>query len=382
MEKKRIILLVDDELDSLEPMQMLLEDQYTVLTAEGGEEALGVLARRDVELVIADQRMPRMTGVELLARVRELYPETVRLILTAYTDFEAMLKAINEGRVYRYIIKPWDEKDMQVTVRQALEWRDLNVVHGKLTAEVAEANRTLAERNRQLELAHETIMRQEKLAAVGRFSAEMAHEINNHLQVILGVNESVGSMTLEEKKRVIEEQAQMLVQIASDIRDFALGAAKPFEPRPADPTAPVTEVLRACSFHPFFRDVEIEFEKGRLKGFDMDPRQVKHMLFNLLKNAALASGKGGKVIVRLDVADDLLLEVVDHGCGIADELKERVFEPFYTTSIKNGAGLGLSIVRHVVEQHGGSISCTDTPGGGTTFTVSLTGGMRSPIKAD
>jgi signal transduction histidine kinase len=372
MEKKRSLLLVDDELDSLEPVQMLLEDEYRVLTAENGPRALELLGSEpSVELVIADQRMPGMTGVELLARVKTLHPSIVRLVLTAYTDFEAMLQAINEGQVYRYIIKPWDATDMQLTIRQAFEYRQLRESHGQLAAEIAEANRELARRNRELENAHETIMRQEKLAAVGHFAAEMAHEINNHLQIMLGVNEPALDMPEKERRRVVEEQARMLEWIASDIRDFALGAAMPFTPRGSDPLSPVQEVLRACSHHPAFRDVSVVLEKGPLRSFVMDARQVKHLLFNLLKNAARASRRGSTITVYVECNGEYVLRVIDHGHGIPDAIKERVFEPFFTTAEKNGAGLGLSICRHVVEQHEGTIEVGDTPGGGTTFTVRL-----------
>lgn len=382
MNAKRTILLVDDELDSLEPVQMLLEDDYAVLTAEGGEAALELLERDSVEMVIADQRMPGMTGVELLARVRELRPEVVRLILTAYTDFEAMLQAINEGRVYRYIIKPWDETDMQVTIRQALEWKDLRATQGKLSAEIAESNRALGVRNRMLEEAQATIIEQEKRAVVGRFAAEMAHEMNNHLQIIMGVNENPTIVKTEDRKRIIQEQAQMLVWIASDIRDFAQGAAMPFTPRPVDPAEPVEEVLRACSCHPTFRNIELELEKGPLATFVLDPRQIKHLLFNLLKNAARATQGRGRITVHLAVDGDLVARIVDHGSGIPERIRDRIWEPFFTTAEHNGAGLGLSICRQVVEMHRGDIACEETPGGGTTFVVRLKpfrkGGTESP----
>ncbi len=177
------LLLVDDESDCLEPMRVLLEDRYRVLTALCGEDALGLLEKEKIEIVIADQRMPGMTGVELLTRVRERYPECIRLILTAYSDFDAMLEAINEGRVYRYIIKPWDVEDMRVTIRQALEWRELVISKGHLAADLAEAHRTLTQRTLELERAHSAIVKQEKMAAVGRFAAEMVHEMNNCLLV-------------------------------------------------------------------------------------------------------------------------------------------------------------------------------------------------------
>ena len=88
---KRTIMLVDDEVDILETMSILMEEEYRMLTAERGDQALDLLESQKVDLIIADQRMPGMTGVDLLARVRELHPEIVRLILTGYTDFDAML---------------------------------------------------------------------------------------------------------------------------------------------------------------------------------------------------------------------------------------------------------------------------------------------------
>jgi signal transduction histidine kinase len=124
---KRTILLVDDEPDGLESMSLLLADEYHVLTAESGQAALALLAREPVEAILADQRMPRMTGVELLGQAKELYPEVVRLLLTAYSDFDAMREAINTGQVYRYILKPCELEDLLITIRQALDWKDLQV---------------------------------------------------------------------------------------------------------------------------------------------------------------------------------------------------------------------------------------------------------------
>lgn len=360
---KREILLVDDEVDILETMTILLEEEYRILTAERGEQALDLLEGQRVDLIIADQRMPGMTGVDLLARVRALYPEIVRLILTGYTDFDAMLKAINEGRVYRYIIKPWDENDMRVTIRQALEWKDLRTSQGKLAGEFAEANRALTQRNRELVQANQTIMRQEKLAAVGQFAAEMVHEMNNHIQIIQGYNKSFA--------KAIEEQSNMLVWIASDIRDFALGASIKFSPKLTDPLEVVEGVFRACSHHPTFRGCELQLEKGEVESLLLDPRQMKHLLFNLLKNAAKASSSTDKqIVVRLEVNDELVLQVVDHGVGISEDSRSKVFEPFFTSDL-HGTGLGLSICRQVVRMHEGSIACEETPGGGTTFTVRI-----------
>lgn len=369
-----IILLVDDERDSLEPMRLMLEDSYRVLTAENGRQALNLLEAEPVELIIADQRMPGMTGVELLARVREFKPDVVRLLLTAYSDFDAMLKAINEGRVYRYIIKPWDVDDMRVTIRQALEWRALLMAKGQLAADLSEAHRLLAKRTRELEQAHLTIVRQEKLAAVGRFAAEMVHEMNNYLQIILGVNANLLHAKRDElaQYQQIELQASTLAALAADIRDFALGATLPFSPELVEPLGVIQEVVRICSHHPDFKGRQVQVAPGRIGICKLDPRQLKHLLLNLLKNAAHAGPAGSPIELFIEIqGGELVLQVSDHGPGVPAELRDRIWEPFFTTCTESGSGLGLSICRQVADSHGGSLVYKQTPGGGATFELRL-----------
>lgn len=371
---KRTILLVDDEPDNLAPMKYLLEEEYRVLTAQSGEHALRLLAEDPAEIVIADQRMPGMTGAELLNEVRARHPEAVRLILTAFSDFDAMLAAINEGRVYRYIIKPWDDEDMRLTIRQALAWKDLQLQHGQLAAELVEMNRILAERNRELEQAHETIVKQEKLAAVGHFAAEMVHEMNNHLMVVMGLTQSIAATGKTEPTDYsdILQQLRTLRAIISDIRDFALGATGAFKPVRIDPVAHVRDLVRVCSHHPDFQDRSMRVEADEVGEWMLDERQIKHVLLNLLKNAAKASDAGQEIVVRILASpEELRIEVIDRGPGIPDERKEQVWEPFVTGWERNGTGLGLCVAKHATEQHDGSVVCENTPGGGATFTVRI-----------
>ncbi len=141
------ILLVDDEDAILESLELTLGDDYRVFTARTGEEGLQVLAREDVSLVIADQMMPGMTGVEFLERVLKHDPRTIRMMLAGYADLGALVRAINEGRIYRYIPKPWDPDELRITVKRALESYGLATQNVELTAALAQANERLRREN-------------------------------------------------------------------------------------------------------------------------------------------------------------------------------------------------------------------------------------------
>jgi response regulator RpfG family c-di-GMP phosphodiesterase len=114
------ILLVDDEPANLRILERLFRPDHEVLTAESGPEALEILGLHDLQLIISDQRMPDMTGIEFLKRAAEMRPQTVRIVLTGYTDANALVEAINSGVVYKYVTKPWVNSDLQATVNRAL----------------------------------------------------------------------------------------------------------------------------------------------------------------------------------------------------------------------------------------------------------------------
>lgn len=119
LEKKHTLLFVDDEKRILNALRSIFRRKYTVFIATSGSEALSILATQQVDVIVSDQRMPNMLGSELLATVHQLYPRIMRLLLTGFVDKEAIIKTINEGEVYRFINKPWNNDDIQKTVAEA-----------------------------------------------------------------------------------------------------------------------------------------------------------------------------------------------------------------------------------------------------------------------
>ena len=141
------ILIVDDEPANLRVLDRLFRSQYEVLTAPSGTDALELLRHHDVALLITDQRMPEMTGIELLKKTVPLRPRMVRMILTGYTDVDALVEAINCGHVYRYVSKPWNNDELSLTVKRALEHYETN----KRKSELESANERLLGRMREIQ---------------------------------------------------------------------------------------------------------------------------------------------------------------------------------------------------------------------------------------
>lgn len=116
------LLLVDDEPNILNALtRVLRREGYNILSAESGEAALELLATHDVQVIVSDQRMPGMSGIELLSRARELYPDTRRIILSGYSDISTLTDAINRGAVWKYIAKPWEDEALRAEIRRAFE---------------------------------------------------------------------------------------------------------------------------------------------------------------------------------------------------------------------------------------------------------------------
>jgi len=136
--KRYPILVVDDEQDNLDAFRFNFRKGFELLTATSGPEALALLADHDVALIVTDQRMPKMTGLELLREAKAIRPEAVGIILTAFTDVDVLIEAINLGQVYRYITKPWDAKEMRGVLQYAIERFHLQHENRRLAAQLSE----------------------------------------------------------------------------------------------------------------------------------------------------------------------------------------------------------------------------------------------------
>ncbi len=185
---QRTLLLVDDEENIRRSLvRVLRRDGYRILQAEGGREGLRLLQEYpDTGVIISDQRMPEMTGIEFLSRVREACPDTVRIVLSGYTDLKTVTDAINEGAVYKFFTKPWEDDLLRANVEEAFRYYELGLENERLARELQIANEELAAINQDLERRVEEKTRQ---ALLNTHFLKISQEVLEYLPVgVLGID--------------------------------------------------------------------------------------------------------------------------------------------------------------------------------------------------
>lgn len=367
------ILYVDDEPLALETFLAQFRDDFTIFTAQNGEEAQNILREKEIAVIITDQRMPRMSGVELLSRIKESRPETVRMLITAYSDMDVVIQAINAGSVYRYIAKPYNEDELKSIIRQGIETYYLVRERDRLEAEKLETTKRLARANR--------------LSAVGTLAAGMAHEINNpltavsaFLQMIPGkLKESPGDEDYWDNfYRQVCNELQRIQQLITRMLRYSRFTGKE---EYAFQDTNVNELLddMMTLLGPQAKQKDNRFEKDldpALPLAQMDPERMKQVFMNLVLNAIQSTERGTITIRSRQVSDgnggkSLEVSVRDTGHGIPEEDIPRLFDPFFTARRQEGSGLGLLTCHQIVEAHRGYINVESQPGKGATFILHL-----------
>ena len=384
MAAKPCLLVVDDEPDLVQSVQDLLRFDYRVLGATRATDGLKLLARERVHIVMSDQRMPEMTGVELLSRVKEEHPQAVRLLFTAYSDLSAVIDAINDGNVYRYISKPWEVGDLKATLRQAYDYYQMQEERRNLLKE-------LQEKNVQLETANAELRRRNEMKKA--FIKVASHELRTPLTVLLGYTELASMLTEDQPElhlwmKAIHHSGQRLNDRVDQIVQLMMAESfeRPLQPRETDIAALIRSAVDEVIQFVALRKQQLHAALAEDLGFiRVEPDKIRDSLVQLLINAIKFTLDGGAI--RIDAARmpdaRIRIAITDTGMGIEPEDVERIFDPFYTRSDvsrhssgtfeydKRGLGIGLSVAKAFVEMHGGTLTVQSEPGKGTTFTMEL-----------
>jgi diguanylate cyclase (GGDEF)-like protein/PAS domain S-box-containing protein len=186
--RERTLLLVDDEPNILAALKRQLRGTgLRILTAPGGKEGLVLLETEQVDVIVADQRMPGMTGVDFLRAVKHSHPETVRIVLSGFTELQSVTDAVNEGAIYKFLTKPWDDTQLRAHILEAFRHKEMADENRRLDLEVRTANQGLAQANRQLE---EVLRQQQDQISRTGISLAIVREALQHVPLpILGLDE-------------------------------------------------------------------------------------------------------------------------------------------------------------------------------------------------
>ncbi|TNE47425.1 MAG: hybrid sensor histidine kinase/response regulator [Deltaproteobacteria bacterium] len=387
--KPHTILLVDDEDHNLTTLSDLLMDDYNILTATDGDEALQVLQEGDnasqVQLIISDQRMPRMSGVEFLKRSLSVAPKAKRIILTGYTDVKAIIESINDAQIYKFIHKPFDHRDMLLTVRLALEAYDLEQQNQKLLHDLRELNRNLENK-----VAERTQELRELNAAKDRFFSIIAHDLRGPLNVfvlctdmLMESSDALTNPTVQRLAGNLQGSALILRRLLSNLQDWSslqMGQMR-CHPKRQRLSRIVSEVHQLVEDNSRQKEQTLYIDVPDDLEADLDSNFIDTILRNLLNNAIKFTPKGGRIELTaraLDVEGQCHLEVTvrDEGIGIQNEDLDKLFriDTRHTTrgtDGEQGTGLGLTLCKSMAIEHGGDLTVESVWGQGTSFRLQL-----------
>ncbi|AFM05908.1 signal transduction histidine kinase [Bernardetia litoralis DSM 6794] len=396
--KTSSILYVDDEESNLRIFKSSFRRHYSIFTAISGKEGLEILENNNIQLVISDQKMPEMTGVEFLERVAENFPNTVRIILTAYSDTEDIMRAINKCGIFRYLVKPWNKDEMLLTIDKALETYSLRTENRQLVKALKSANEDLEgkvkERTSELMATNEDLKKAKEQAEAAtktkeQFLSTMSHEIRTPLNAIIGMTHLLKNDRLEgemaENIEILEFSAQNLLSLINSVLDISKMEAGKMAFEQAEFDLPIliqntVEIFKARAEEKniFLRS---NIDKNIPKSLLGDSTRLSQILNNLIGNAIKFTDEGTVTItVRLlhhkTEKVELLFAISDTGIGISSEKINSIFEDFSqaeedTSRKYGGTGLGLAITKQLVELQGGTINVMSTMMVGSTFSFQL-----------
>lgn len=353
-ESKIRVLYIDDETNNLLAFQASFRRHYEIYTAETATEGMDILNNKDIHVILADQRMPKTTGVEFFNIVRKAHPHPVRILLTGYTDLESLIDAINKGEIFRYVKKPWDEMELMTSIQNAYE---MYQTRRQLKTKVEELQKTNDELNRFVySTSHDLRSPLANILGIlnlAKLQQQTSKDVNNYFSMI---ESCVNKMDVFIHKTIEYYKGIRLDDVNEDI-DFK----KMF-----------TDSIELCNMQN--PSIAFDVQVDQQVEFSCDGFRLSLILNNLISNAVKYQRQdeaNPKVKLTAKVTDrEARIYIEDNGVGIIDEHLNKIFQIFFrSTDFKNGLGIGLYIVKEALTRIGGEISVKSEFGKGTAFTL-------------
>ncbi len=346
---KHSILCVDDELDNVEALERLFRKKYQVYKATSGEDALKILAEHPVTVIISDQRMPNMTGVEFLTKSTKILPDAIRILLTGYTDINSVIAAINSGQIYRYVTKPWDSVDLENAIDKAVERFEVG-------AELKEKNKALA-------IAYDELKTLDK--AKSDFMMLVNHELKTPLTAIMSFSDLLKETKLDTDQTKflsrIQSSTGRLESLVNDVLEF-LSAESSLTPiKKTKLNSKLIEAMVPPTIENLLQknklSLKFEIEAG---SFMADEKILRNLFARLLENAAKFAESSSEIRVLAGPKGtgkqkNFEIEIQNQGPNIKPEKIQNLLKSFTLNenafNHTSGNGLGLSICQALLKLH-------------------------------
>jgi two-component system probable response regulator PhcQ len=379
--KKFAILYVDDEEKSLKYFERAFGDDFRVFTAANAQDGFKLLEQHadEIGLLMTDQRMPGESGVWLLERARQLRPRVLRILVTAYSDFDAAIAAVNSGAIYKYVHKPWDPPQLELALRQALEFFMVQSERDQLLLEKMSVLRNM--------------MIADRIVSLGLLAAGLSHHIRNSLVAVKTFLDLAPAKMAEEKADVnglrnpdfwkdyhanVQSQIEKINGLLADLRTSS-------DSNPATQFADEVSVADAVAgalekFKPEFAARKIEVENKiphSLPALHADKSKFFRLFELLFKDELAMLPAGSKISITAELQNalakpEIVLHISDNGPGLPPEALSVIFDPFVVSgAAPSEYGINLMACFFIVHHHGGKIEAKSQPGLGTTFTIRL-----------
>ncbi|MES2733352.1 MAG: hybrid sensor histidine kinase/response regulator [Bacteroidota bacterium] len=389
MVAKPVILFVDDEENNLLAFRNAYFRTFHIITAQSGEEAVRLLEDNQPDLIISDQRMPHMTGLDFLRMAKNKFPAVPRIIITAHSDIEIVIQAFNELQIYHYVLKPWSNQELSITIENALKQYFLSTENERLLQELQKANEILeqkvVQRTQQLQSSNEEYEHLNELK--DKLLALITHDVRAPLANLSGFMElyldNVNNFTPEETRIIMMNIRKSSANVQNMLNSVLSWTKNQLQsPLPVLHSYSIKSMIQqnVNLFQPIAdqKEIRITDEIADETLEVMTDEGMMHLILrNLISNAIKYTPVNGNIHISTTYSfKQVLVSVSDTGMGMTTDivnnlLSKQWVESTLGTSLEKGTGIGLHLCQEYLEKLGGKLSINSKPGQGSTFSFSL-----------
>ncbi len=372
------VLLVDDEPSLRLTMGEFLKRAGYTVTPAADYESAAMVEPAGIDVAVIDINLPGKSGIELLKKLccAEIYIPVI--MITGEPNLSVIPEIVRAG-AYDFIAKPIIKDVLLNAVARAAEKKRLTDEKRRLEEEIKrhteELEMRVAERTAELVETHKRLVQQERIAALGRAAAQVAHEVKNPLAGLLLYALHLKSKLSDSAKGevgLVDKIVDTINHLTERVEQI-LGFARPLKLTLTSGNLDrvINGVLELLQPQITANKIDVHLSLNEHASATIDESSMRGALMNLILNAVEAMPNGGTLNITSDKTGDILhLEIADTGRGISEEEAKNMFEPFYTTK-QQGLGLGMPYAKKIIEQHGGTISLASRPGEGTKLSIAL-----------